>query len=623
MSNHISIKSIKELSEYNFFIPSYQRGYRWTERQTTDLLEDILEFINEKDKALDGWYCLQPVVVKKNLKTDDKNLLEDLKKVLHFETDEQAYSETKKILDEYDHYKYWEVIDGQQRLTTLFLILNYLKDDNENHYSINYETRDDSRKFLEGIRGKTFEESEENIDYYHIFNSYSTVKNWFKEKSDIKNIFLDTLLKKVKVIWFEASGDSIDIFTRINSGKIPLTNAELIKALFLNSSNFKTVEGQVDAVKLRLKQLEIASEWDRIEYALQNDSFWLFVNKAENKLATRIEFIFDLIFTIAHEKDNEALERKRLNIRSEDQIRERKTNGYLTISEKFGNDDYSTFRFFAEKFKTAEQNTIEENWKQVKNYFQILEEWYNDRELYHKVGYLVTIGVSLRTLLNIKESESKSKFLNLLNNKISEKLEKIDFEKLEYNGYFIREILLLHNIQTMLNNTDESSRFPFDRFKKEFWDVEHIHAIATEVKVKKEDQVSWLQNNFRKGHDEEQNESLAKFSESVDDYSFQKIIDYILGEEDNSISNLCLLDRGTNRSYKNDGFKEKRRKLIEREIQGTFIPICTKNTFMKYYSSNVSDLELWNENDKMAYSEKIKEVIKQYSTKLEKVGNEQ
>jgi len=65
----------------------------------------------------------------------------------------------------------------------------------------------------------------------------------------------------------------------------------LIKALFLNSSNF----AKADSEKLRLKQLEIASEWDRIEYALQDDSFWYFINKNENTLATRIEFIFNLM----------------------------------------------------------------------------------------------------------------------------------------------------------------------------------------------------------------------------------------------------------------------------------------------------------------------------------------
>lgn len=623
MNNNISIKSIQELLEYHFFIPSYQRGYRWTDRQTTDLLNDIWDFIDKKDKSNQNWYCLQPVVVKKNLKNDDKNLLEDLKTILEFKTEEEVYSETKKILDDYNEHKFWEVIDGQQRLTTLFLILMYLNTEGGKQYSIDYETRKDSKLFLQQIKDKTEEDAEINIDYYHIFNSYSTIKNWFENKDNNKIDFRKVLLYDVKVIWHEASGDSIDIFTRINSGKIPLTNAELIKALFLNSSNFKTIEGQTDFEKLRLKQLEIASEWDRIEYALQNDSFWLFANQVDKPLATRIEFIFNLIFEIAKQNDEEVAERKRLHIKSENQIKERKLNGFLTISENFGNDEYSTFRFFAEKFKLANQTTIENNWKQVKYYFQTLEEWFTDRELYHKVGYLITIGVSIKTLLKIKENVGKSEFQEQLNTKISEKMSKVNFEKLEYNGVLVREVLLLHNIQTMLDNKNESSRFPFDRFKTEYWDVEHIHAIATEVKVKKEDQVDWLKNNFIKRERNNKYPDLEKFSESVDDEEFQKIIDYVLGEEDNSISNLCLLDRGTNRSYKNDGFKEKRRKLITREIEGTFIPICTKNAFMKYYSSNVADLELWNENDKIAYSAKIKDVLDQYPTQLEKEGNDE
>lgn len=599
MSNNISIKSIQELLEYHFFIPSYQRGYRWTERQTTDLLYDISDFIDKKDKSNQNWYCLQPVVVKKNFKNDDKNLLEDLKKILEYKTEEEAYSETKKILDDYNNHKQWEVIDGQQRLTTLFLILMYLNTKGDKQYSIDYETRKDSEVFLQQIKDKNFEDAETNIDYYHIFNSYSTIENWFKNNIDAKTDFRKVLLNDVKVIWYEASGDSIDIFTRINSGKIPLTNAELIKALFLNSSNFKNIEGQIDLEKLRLKQLEIASEWDRIEYALQNDSFWLFVNQTENPLATRIEFIFDLIFKIEKEKSQ------------------------AKDFENFGNDNYSTFRFFAEKFRVSDKKVIEDNWKQVKMYFQTLEEWFTDRELYHKVGYLITIGVSIKTLLSIKENVGKCEFQEQLNIKISEKISKVNFEKLEYNGGLVREVLLLHNIQTMLDNKNESSRFPFDRFKKEFWDVEHIHAIATEVKVKKENQVDWLKNNLIKGKNKNQDQILEKFSESVDDEVFQKIIDYVLGEEDNSISNLCLLDRGTNRSYKNDGFKEKRRKLIEREMEGTFIPICTKNAFMKYYSSNVADLELWNENDKIAYSKKIKDILDQYPLQLEKEGNDE
>ena len=91
-NNNISIKTINDLLKSNFFIPSYQRGYRWTEQQVTDLLNDINEFSpkeipNTNEKT---WYCLQPIVVKQK----DENE--------------------------------WDVIDGQQRLTTTFLILHYL-----------------------------------------------------------------------------------------------------------------------------------------------------------------------------------------------------------------------------------------------------------------------------------------------------------------------------------------------------------------------------------------------------------------------------------------------------------------------------------------------------------------
>lgn len=93
--NSVELKTLSELSQYSFYIPAYQRGYRWTKQEVKDLLNDINEFI---PKEIDGsdektWYCLQPVVVKQ--KEDG----------------------------------IYEVIDGQQRLTTAYLILYYLNQD--------------------------------------------------------------------------------------------------------------------------------------------------------------------------------------------------------------------------------------------------------------------------------------------------------------------------------------------------------------------------------------------------------------------------------------------------------------------------------------------------------------
>jgi hypothetical protein len=561
-NNNISIKTINDLLKSYFFIPSYQRGYRWTEQQVTDLLNDINEFSpkeipNTNEKT---WYCLQPIVVKQK----DENE--------------------------------WNVIDGQQRLTTTFLILHYLNQGytanrQKKLFGLKYETRENSADYLQKeLNGETINDT--NIDYYFISSAYKTVCDWFKSKGEQfdVNTFESKFNFSTKVIWYETStnDDSIDIFTRINSGKIPLTNAELIKALFLNSSNFV----KADSEKLRLKQLEIASEWDRIEYALQDDSFWYFINKDENNLATRIEFIFNL------------------------------------MSDKPSDDKYSTFHFFNEKFKTKSEKEINDNWQEIKKYFQTLEEWYNDRELYHKIGYLIAVGTNIKNILKEKKEKSKTEFLNWINQEIESKFNNVNLEEVEYSGRYVREILLLHNIQTMLNNENETNRFPFDRYKKESWDVEHIHAIATEVNVKIENQVEWLKNNFIKT-DNHQNEELnnqielIKLGNTIGENEFEDIIDYVLGEEDNSLRNLCLLDSGTNRSYKNDSFKEKRKKIIEREIEGTFIPICTKNVFMKYYSANVKDIEVWNENDRTSYFEKIQKVINQYLPQMTLSENEQ
>jgi len=544
--NKITLKTISELLRYSFFIPSYQRGYRWTKQQVEDLLNDIEEFSPKevKDSEEKTWYCLQPIVIKKR---DEK----------------------------------WDVIDGQQRLTTIFLILHYLNQRYSEEgrielFELEYETREGSANYLKNELGK-IEKDSKNIDYFHISIAYQTIIDWFKEKKVEKSFELK-FNDFTKVIWYETTdADSIDIFTRINSGKIPLTNAELIKALFLNSSNF----GYLDSEKLRLKQLEIASEWDRMEFTLQDDSFWYFINKEANNLATRIEFIFDLMA----EKETKP-------------------------------DPYSTFRYFNEKFKGKIDDEISNNWQEIKKYYQTLEEWFNDRILYHKIGYLITVGFSIKSLLKEKKDKSKTEFKNWLNKQIEDKIQGIDTSTIEYGNPNLRNVLLLHNIQTMLKNEDETNRFPFDRYKKEYWDVEHIHAIATEVKVKKENQIEWLKNNFVKTeiHDNEEKnkqiENIINSKEPIDENEFSSFVEYILGEEDNTLRNLCLLDRGTNRSYKNDGFKEKRNKIIEREIEGTFIPTCTKNVFMKYYSPDVKDIEIWNESDRESYRNKIKESLK-------------
>ena len=151
--NKIELKSVSELLGMKFFIPSYQRGYRWTEQQVKDLLNDVNEFIQNKNS---DFYSLQPLVVKKRW---PEKALEEIK--------------GKKSIEEIENYINnceWEVIDGQQRLTTIFLILYYLQDNQGNDsYSIAYETRNGFDKFLATV--KVMDKWESVVENYN--------KKWF------------------------------------------------------------------------------------------------------------------------------------------------------------------------------------------------------------------------------------------------------------------------------------------------------------------------------------------------------------------------------------------------------------------------------------------------------------
>ncbi|MCT7633038.1 DUF262 domain-containing protein [Aliarcobacter butzleri] len=592
MSEKLKLKSIREILDKSFYIPAYQRGYRWSSRQVIDLLDDIWEFALKKKKEEGEFYCLQPVVVKK------------------------------------DNEKF-RVIDGQQRLTTLFIILKFF----EQHikysftgvkrfYTLEYETRNkqniDSNNFLENIRDiENFKDNNSNIipnietiDFYYMSNTYITIKQWFDKQDKDINPFLQVLLNSdveiknkekidvannVRVIWYEIYDENeINVFTRLNIGKIPLTNAELIKALLIQGYCNKDCEKDGN----NNKQFELASDWDFIEYSLQNDDFWYFINKEKNEKATRIEFIFELIAE-QYIKDKEDL-KKSLNKSIDRYYEFHIINHYLK-----------------EKNQTPE---IYKNlWSEVKNYFRILNEWYEDREFFHKIGFLIIY--SEKTMLDfiaeyIKKDSTKKEFIDFLDREIKKLFENIDIEALSYgsNDNDIRKVLLWFNISTIIQNEESNLRFQFDRYKKQKWDIEHIRSQADKYPRKKEEKEAWLKDilnlpAFEKTEDDilEMNEDFKKF--------FDDIQNKIEGEDNDfnkhSIGNLTLLDSATNRAYGNAFFPVKRKTIIENDMNGTFIPICTKNLFLKYYSLTATDLQKWTKKDAEDYKNTILETFKE------------
>lgn len=564
MKNTLELKTISELRDYNFIIPAYQRGYRWTDIEISELLNDIDSFT---PRAIDPqsddrtWYCLQPIVMKKNING------------------------------------FFEVIDGQQRLTTIYLILFYLNQDyvenkRDKIFRLDYETRPNSSEFLKNLEDLE-EINNDNIDFYYISKAYKSISSWFDSKSEDnffdKPNFSSKFKFYSKVIWYESKEDDpISIFTRINIGKIPLTNSELIKALFLNSSNFNEQDN-----KLKLRQLEIANEWDRIENSLQDNRFWYFLNK-ERGFTNRIEFIFDLM-----NKDPN----------SEDKL--------------------ATFRFFSKKFKKPSNKILAENWDEIKDYYNRFHEWYSDRSLYHKIGYLVSVNATDIDELYLESiQKKKTEFNEYLDIKIKSSLKNITISELQYNETNdVKKILLLYNILTMLSSEQDNSYFPFDLYENQKWDIEHITSIKNKIPEDKhkrqwlEDSKAFIDTELLKPEEGDLIENINNWSE-LDEDGFTVLFDIInnhfnqfinLEDDVDSLSNLALLDSTTNRSYKNAVFPIKRKTIIDRDKKGTFIPICTKNVFLKYFSNYPPKISFWTQEDRVNYENDLIKTLEKYN----------
>ncbi len=581
----LAIKAIGELDQgYHFFVPSYQRGYRWTARNVWELLQDLCEFAAQQPASSTRMYCLQPIVTKA-LAADDPRLCE---------------------APNCPHQSY-ELVDGQQRLTTLLLLLRYLqqRDNNNsipNTFSLEYETRPQSLAFLQQIQhSSSAPHAQTNIDFYHMTVAYATIDRFFKvaENRACLPAFEQTLLVATKVIWcgLAPETDAREAFQRLNSGKIRLTNAELVKALFMGD------RGEALTPDERLLRHKIALEWEQIENQLYDDQFWYFLSNDEKELEHRIEFIFDLVANDINDSDQ-----NKIDVPREDAL-------YIFL----------TFNHFFNK-----QPDLEANWQRVKRYFLRFQDWYNDRRLYHYIGFLLTdrlAEVQLADILRWSKVGHKSDFEAQLLNVIEDHLE-TNLAQLSYSKDNDKErcCLLWFNIVTLLRQALPASRFRFDEFKKADWDIEHIRSAHSDMPTTENTQRLWLwrlweflsgkpQTVFETIHgtlvleatlQELYNELCRLLKAPFDQVTFRDFYEHVLEQFDGKdysekdlhrIGNLCLLDRSTNRRYKNAIFPVKRKEIIRQDSMGAYVLPCTKNIFLKSYSSKLDNMLQWTATD--------------------------
>ena len=548
----LETKLVKDISG-TFIVPSYQRGYRWGTEEVKRLLDDICQ--NGRKP-----YCLQPIVVRKTAE---------------------------------DHY---ELIDGQQRLTTLYLIYRFLYQLSPGYYdapqfSLRYETRVFSEDFL-----KTMDRSKrnDNIDFCFMANAYDTIEQWFAaEKRTRDRIISECFDLYTKVIWYEVGEheDAISLFTRLNIGKIPLTSAELVKAMFLSG------HGKLD----RERQEEIALQWDNLERALHDDSLWFFLTNRSARFQTKIDLILDLVA----EKPADS------------------------------RDVYHTFFRIDEFSKTM---TPQELWRKIQQTFLTLRDWHENHELYHKIGYLIASGKrSLLEIYLLSKGKTKREFRGMLDQLIRESIAiKGNYADLSYEKpqdyRAISTLLLLFNVESVRLNGEQTQWFPFDKYKNGAtgnvaWSLEHIHAQNSEGLRTQEQWREWLRLHIPSVRSvSDDRELITKMQAAVDDATLggsafkdlqSQVVERLSSQGSaeflHSIGNLALLRSDDNAALNNSTFDVKRNRIVQMDREGQYIPFCTKMVFLKYYTpSENNQLHFWGQVDRAAYVKEINRVLAPY-----------
>ena len=585
-----------------FVVASYQRGYRWQEPEVEALLNDIWESGGKRDKTGGERYSLQPVVVK-------------------------AMGDGKH-----------ELIDGQQRLTTLFLIYRLMRcegfTDTEPPYQITYETRKESQGFLASPDSG---DAEKNIDFYHMHKAYECIGRWFRaEPCDLQSRatkLLGYLRDWVSVIWYEAPAsafgeearkDAITLFTRLNAGRIPLTNAELVKALLLTNLGSKdsrrTGQTTLAAAKPHAGQTDqtmlVAAEWDRIERDLRRPDVWAFVSKRKPEdCPTRIDLLLDTLADLEPSDPGAA---------------------------RGTGDRFWTFKTLQRRFGDKPAAL----WEKVVELHAFVLGWFEDRDIFHKIGFLVAHEVTFGDLVRLAQSCGKNEFKTHLGNRIKQKLalSEGDVKELSYESpNDCQRALLLMNVETVRRMEHSSERFPFHSYHASQWSLEHIHAQNTQGLTRFEQWKSWLEEhrdalmifdasgNQKQDAAREVQDDIGSFLKSPPEKLgdrfhelARRVIELLnapnedgtqtaLMDDEHAISNLALLRKDSNSVLGNAVFEVKRRKVLKLDKEGVFVPIATKYVFLKYYAdADALQPHFWSQRDREAYRAAMLDVLGPY-----------
>lgn len=560
------IYSVKEIFTYYltngnyayFNIPDYQRGYKWNASDATKLLDDLKKF--EESNPNDGdFYCLQNITLVPN-----------------------------------KDGKYLNVVDGQQRLTTLYILLSYYKNCKSSEVEdlkdfsnvLKYSIRESTAKKLEELNGKTDWDiintsSAGHRDEFYILAVAESIKTWFS----LNSLKFDTVWNKLKLIVNKIEGKSEEtIFANINGGKVPLDGADLVRAILMTKSAKEKFSELKSSEKTNEFRVRMGIEIDGINQWWSNEEVKIyyaqFISGAiQNDDLFKKDFPINLLYKIFYEV-------------YKDKIYEENKEQKTEVKKKVFSFDFFEY---GTKLDEKGRNYYYEMYQKILSLHLTLKDWYNNSEIYHLLGYLFFNfkgEISLEEIWKEWElSKSKHDFTEKLKDMISDELEKFVEEEVGdkeqnhsrrkellrqiedinsdwYNLYSNQTLRLLLLLDVIYYSDKKDRKLPAAYFKVNQEDKEHIMCQNPREGEENEgirisDAKDFLTRYF---HNYGEKPEIKSF---IDELEKLRQEDFISNENKerfdellhryslNSIGNIVLLDLSVNRSYGNASHNEK------------------------------------------------------------------
>ena len=556
MDGNIRLKYVNEFidetkEKVEFAVPDYQRGYKWTKENINELLTDIITLKDGEE------YCLMPIIVRPTKDEKGKDII--------------------------------EIVDGQQRLTTLQLIIRHIfNDDSKCRYSIPAGCYND-------------------LDKNNVETASTAIKTFEKKDQLEAKLLPDGKRSPFYFLWYEIKGEEIDAintFNRVNSWKIPLKESELAKAHILSAF------GTDRYAERRLANMK----WAKLEKLFMDNDFFSFftIDKDKEQIKEYESAHMDLLLEIWD-----------------------KISG---IADKEREDQrYPIYKKITELGKTGAD--LLKELEDIANAMKFIHE---DRVSYHFASYLLLRKrISIADMVKFYMSENsyhgtkalldeikKEKFLTTSDGKTI-----INREYIEDLSYWeekdqLNDILTLYNICDSLMNSAYYDFYPTVRHNKQNWSLEHIH--AKNEKTKDEEEIDLIISQLCKRFSSEeqcnwvqkQKDKYKKENQKTLDSFYDEILYPLLGGVDiddlmsgknsikidwyeTSIKNLALLPHNENSTFNNRNYLEKIEKLKSFDLS-SYIPACTLQCFSaEVFSESGETIDLWTEKKGERYLDRI------------------